>query len=54
MGVITGLAIIAAMLLLFICALAVMSRANEPEHEDEEPIGDVVDIRQFLQKWEDK
>lgn len=54
MGVITGLAIIAAMLLLFICALAVMSRANEPERDEDEPIGDVVDIRQFIDKWEDK
>lgn len=52
--VIVFLAGVTAGLVFAIFALAVMSRVNEPKREDEQPIGDVVDIRQFIDKWDDK
>lgn len=51
-GIIAGL-----ILLLIICIGAVtLGRINETHAEDQdaEPLGDLIDIKDFLNRWEDK
>lgn len=41
------------MLVLLVIFYAVVSRINRDDEREEEVIGDMVDIKQFFQKWED-
>jgi hypothetical protein len=54
--VLIGAAALAFLVILALIVVASFSRINDCPEEIEaaEPIGDVVDIRAFYQKWEDK
>jgi len=54
--VLIGAAALAILVIIALTAVASFSRINDCPEEIEaaEPIGDVVDIRAFYQKWEDK